>query len=465
MTVAQAEPSMNVAHPSKKDLLKKLLSRCITLVTLIVIPSLYFGIAQYKLAGEYSLFDEATHIAYAWDVSHGHIPAKGDKIPQFILNDWSCEGQANIELPKCGTVSPADTYPALGENYNFIHPPIYYFITGSIARVLNTLSSLTFAQSARAISILWIVLGCTALYWVMRKWGIKKLYALSSVVLVPFIPGFFNSGTAVTNDAASILIGALLAWLAMRIIKFDDRRIYLSVVVTLIAGLTKGTFAFGFVGLAIVLGISAFFQIFIGTFHWKDKAFLYKIGHTLALGLTSIFTLLGWTFIQDHRGVENWINIIDSAATDPYVGSPITEILRTALSGFKVFNTEAMRGFDASLGYALWLPIVTIIFTCSAWLVLFMFKRTDAEFYFSLAAICTMLIYPTLVQIRQIMANGEIYLSLTSRYGLIALPLVVVTWAMVLNKKNSHIAAFTPALLGLVFSAISVTNLIPAVAP
>jgi hypothetical protein len=61
-----------------------------------------------------SLIDEATHADYAYQIAHGHIPARGSTIAPPILREWACRGAANgFALPPCNapTLDPAK-FPA-----------------------------------------------------------------------------------------------------------------------------------------------------------------------------------------------------------------------------------------------------------------------------------------------------------------------------------------------------------------
>jgi type VI secretion system secreted protein VgrG len=68
-----------------------------------------------------SVFDEATHADYSWQIAHGRVPAAGSLIDPEILREWSCHGSwNNTPQPPCGMPNPVPAkYHGSGQNYNF----------------------------------------------------------------------------------------------------------------------------------------------------------------------------------------------------------------------------------------------------------------------------------------------------------------------------------------------------------
>src|ERR1035437_5625890 len=127
-------------HHSRREVLGEPLIRLVVVsCTFLVIAIGLVGIVIHR-APELSIFDEATHADYAYQISQGHVPAKGSTIAPEILKEWSCHGSFNNKgLPPCkGPRLDAAQYPGLGQNYNFGHPPVYYAITGVIAGAADT---------------------------------------------------------------------------------------------------------------------------------------------------------------------------------------------------------------------------------------------------------------------------------------------------------------------------------------
>lgn len=447
------QPGHFLKNP-KVILLKKNL---LHFLILIVLPSLFFGLAQYKIGGEFSLYDEATHLGYAWDISHGSIPEKGDDIPPEILNEWSCETPATSALiPECNSHAPASEYPGEGSNYNTFHPPLYYLTSGLAARVISKITTLTFTQSMRVTSILWMVAGLLAFDLALKKWGIKESYALCASSLIPFIPVFFNNGTAATNDSPALLCSAFLLMLATKIFKKKKINISWLLLTVLCAAFIKGTFAFGYLSLALVVTVRACITLIEERHTLKKSSGWKQLFYASLIGITSLVGVGSWTYIQSFRGKSGWQNPISGLSTHHISGSRAAELLHSSFSGLLTGRNEYLRGFDQSLGYFIWLPTINILMIVAAWLVIFQFEKTSPQFLLATTTVASLLIFPILVQVREYISNQQFFNAVTLRYGLISIPLVVACWAIAVDKRGDRLLAVAPAVISAVAGLLSV---------
>ena len=154
-----------------------------------------------------SPFDEATHIDYAYQVAHGHIPARGSVIAPVIRADMLCRGPASrdVKLTRCGERNPpAKSFVVGAQNYNFGHPPVYYAITGVLARAAGLpFSGDHFIAFARLAGILWLFAGMLVLYLALRKFRVRWELAACGALLLALTPAVFYLDATVTNDAAA----------------------------------------------------------------------------------------------------------------------------------------------------------------------------------------------------------------------------------------------------------------------
>lgn len=424
----------------------------IWLVCIIIIPTLFFGMLQLKYHGVYSQIDEGTHIGYAWSVSHGHIPAKGDTVEQPILDDWACSGQSNVELPSCGNTGDVTKFPAHGQQYNYIHPPLYYAITGFCARVITHFArSMSFAQAARLMQVPWIILGLALTYRALRTWGLKRLYAYSAVTVIPFVPVFLNAGSAVTNDAPALACGAMLLWCAARVFK-QHRCDWLPATMALLFCLMKGTFAFGFLGFTAVMFVASVLWWYLG----DTRLGFNGIISSCVTGVVSLLCIFGWSKFQSARGASHWQN--PNLVYRPKMeGSPIWEWARTALSGLNLGAfTSAGRDMSDQPAFIMWASLLAMVMIGAAGFLYFQHDGDSSHTLLLGTTVFSILLYPTLVQIREYLESGLMFSVVTVRYGMCLVPLSLCCWALSLQNRRSCIVAVAFPAFGICCGFISV---------
>lgn len=437
---------------------KKIAKAVIWCLVVVMLPCAYFGLAQYKFNGGYSLFDEITHVSYAWSVSHGELPAQGDSDPLEMLNDWSCSGQEGVPLPACDSGAEPEEYPNQGQQYNYFHPPLYYLITGFLARIISGVCPvISFSHAARALSIVWMVIGNVALYFALKKWGIKWRYIVSTIAIVPFVPVFLNSGTAVTNDAPALLCGAAVLWIAGKIF-VEEKTCYASAIITiLICGNIKGTMVFPFLAMAAVL-------VLTGIYTW------YRIGrksgrryfiHGWVIGIAALISVAMFTLIQKTRGDSSVQSAVAGQNTDPPVGTPIGEFLQTVMSWLNLADggDNLRQGMENGPGYSIWLSILVILIGSAAVALYLQHDRCYAHTYLWSLTLFGLFLYPALIQIRQYINSGELFYDVSGRYGLAFLPLVLCCWATVIQNRKDRILMIAIPVIAAVLSFACIASI------
>lgn len=448
-----------------RQAIRKVVNRCggvrnivVWMTVIVIVPTLFFCFLQTKYHGVYSQFDEGTHISYAWSVAHGHIPARGDTVERPILDAWACSGQTNAELPPCGESSSPSQFPAQGQQYNFIHPPIYYIITGFLSRCITHFShALTFAQAARLLQIVWVIFGMALCYAAFRRWDVPRLYAYSSVALIPFIPMVLNAGSAVTNDAPALACGAMLVWCAARVFK-EHRCDAWPVAISIFFCLIKGTFAFGFLAFAAVM----FFYSIIWLFTGDKKRGYRSVFFSCTIAVASMICVWGWSAWQKTRGVSNWHNP-NEVYRPKMEGSPFWQWAKTAFSGLNLGSfTSAGRDLSDQPLFIMWAAILSIITLGAAAFLYFQHDGSVHHQALSATTFTSLALYPTLVQAREYLSSGLMFDIVTVRYGMCLIPLVLCCWAVSLQNRESRIIAIIIPIFGMICgfaTLLSATNL------
>lgn len=165
-----------------------------------------------------SPYDEIQHLDYTTRLSRGELPRLGDRLTQRQLRLLACTGVGidRKPAPRCNDRRfDADDFSAGGYQYEAHQPPLYYasttglrFVTGRVLGIHDEL------EATRLIGIAWLAAGLLALWVAGRLFRVPPwtMAAILLIVALSPLPAYLSS--TVTNDAASILAGALALCLA-----------------------------------------------------------------------------------------------------------------------------------------------------------------------------------------------------------------------------------------------------------
>jgi hypothetical protein len=110
-----AAHAMAQKHPRREALGEPLTRLLVVSCALLVLAIALVAMVVHR-APQLSIFDEPTHSDYAYQISHGHVPARGSTIAPEILREWSCHGYFDgSKLPPCA--GPAGR----GYHYRYSH--------------------------------------------------------------------------------------------------------------------------------------------------------------------------------------------------------------------------------------------------------------------------------------------------------------------------------------------------------
>lgn len=426
-------------------------SALIGIIVCVILPVSYFAMAQIKFNGSYSIYDELSHMSYAWSASHGHIPAQGDTDEAVVLHDWACSGQDGIEFTRCDVKAAVKAYP-YEQQYNYFHPPVYYWITGGVARMVSqAVPSVSFMVAARAFSIVWMVAGNIMMAIALRAWGVRRRYAYSTVAMIPFIPAFLNAGTAVTNDAPALLIGSMLLWALAKVVVHHQKMYVPLAIISLLTGFIKGTFVFPFCAAA------AFF-VLRGCWYWlrkHDTAGWKSIIQGLCLGIPGLIAMQVFNHFQSGRGhtVSSAVMGVNTVPLD----APVLRILTSVMDWGQLASDIGVRSnMGTRVGHIMWSVLIQIIILGAIaflYLVIDRAAASDAP-YRTLATLTALALclYPVLIQTREFLSSGRLFPAVGFRYGLACLPLVLCCWAVMMQHKDMRRTAIVIPVLGVLLS-------------
>lgn len=423
------------SSPSGRDPVRRL---AIIIAGLVLVAATLGGLALAR-GWEYSPYDEAAHVDYAWKVSHGEIPYPGSVIEPEILAEWSCHGQSNVILPPCGSGAPAAAYPARGENY-LQHPPTYYAITGAIARVLPLeLIGADFTTSARLISIAWLALGMVLLYCALRIWGVPWHLACLAAALPPTLHLVLLSSVTVTNDVTALPAGAVAVWLLGRMTVEKKPSTVILVIATAAFTSMKVLNALPFLGIAAVLLFAAMSN------RWAHRLpVARRRAVATSAGILGVVAAIDVAAMIARRAmrVPGWESPVAGINSDEITGLPLSEWSRTLFVGLAPGGgTRLTDGSpDAAAAWGLLLPVLL----AAAPLALLALHRFPAPGWTLAATVgIAMLAMPTVIQLQTFISSGgdQYFPVISPRYSLSLIPLQIACLALIAARRRWYAAA------------------------
>jgi hypothetical protein len=167
-----------------------------------------------------SPFDEGVHFDYVIKASEGDIVRRGEKLGEEAMLEIACRGidLKGLVVPRCDARSfDPEMFPGEGFSSAEVHPPLYYGITGILARglVATGIAPDMFAAS-RLVGILWLGLGLLIIWIIGKELGVATLPLALVIASVGAAPTLLHASATVSNDATGLVAGGLLAWVTLR---------------------------------------------------------------------------------------------------------------------------------------------------------------------------------------------------------------------------------------------------------
>jgi hypothetical protein len=380
-----------------------------------------------------SVFDETTHVDYAWQISHGHIIEKGDVTSREIVVEEFCRGSARLApaqnpTPLCGHPNaPARAFL----NYNYGHPPLYYLITGVIARSFNHFTAGHFITYARLVGIGWLFAGMLVLYFALRRFCVGWPIALASSGLVALTPMVWYFTSTVTNDAAAVLCGAAALFTLARISVDGKLGWKIPGLLAFLAAGTKVLNALMFLVLAAGLVVWAF-QLRREN-RAKARQLLYIV---IAIVAAFVLMYVGWQAFQHFRGDPNYKNPAAGASTAPVKGLPFNELLSTSFSRLSELSSYYLPPLLDNQLISVWLRLWGPLSLACSGVLLAANPRWSGRFNVAWLALAGVLAFPLIVELQSYGTDGRFFPAVTPRYGITAIPALIAAIAIAVDQKR-----------------------------
>ena len=426
-----------------KSLFTRILSTSVLFMLAIVGTTLAF--TDMEKNKHFDVFDEAAHFDYVLKLKTGEIPAWGSLYEQETMRIAECLGSAFAEPGDCSikTRDPKNFAPA-GYNYEAQQPPLgylpYVFFAKADSEPAQTLEQLRIAGSQFwlfAIAAL-IVIYCALI-------GLSWAPSILMGALILLNPIVIHSVATISNDSA--VVASVMSWMIIRamISKFKPKLgkwwVALSALGGLSLALTKGfLILIPFAELCIYL----IKKLIVGDFR-KDKRFMGSILKTEAFSafFSGIIGFAVFLFIQSSRSIQPSAVVLDSLLGFSKTEFPNPQTYIASISNMLVLFKGSFFGTTLDLA-------ISEILTCTVVAIMVLvlrreltalrldaFSPTQRTGIFSpgLVAISTLLlmaiVWPTLLYVQ-----GRFDFAASSRYALIALPLIASSVVGVIDHRK-----------------------------
>ncbi|PFG32517.1 hypothetical protein ATL42_0357 [Sanguibacter antarcticus] len=420
-----------------------------------VLISLLIGLVQILREPQLSPYDEAVHLDYAWKASSGELPFPGSPISPTMLDAWSCHGQANATLPDCGSGAPSSEYPARGENY-LMHPPTFYLISGYLARFILAVSPVDdFVTAARFTGLLWLAAGMIVLYAALRAWGVRWTIAAPIAIVPVTLHMTFQVSASLNNDATATLAGAAAAFLAARVLRNHRFGVVLPVLLTTFLVSTKILNAIPLLGVAVAIILASLLNR--GSNRWPGLRQTLPV--SLAILATTVAVHASWSMYRSATKVDGWVSPVSGESTLEIRGTPVGEWLETAFDGIRGLTYGHAPGNILVSANIPWVELLSPLLLASVFICLVIFTTSDERWFVPAATVIGMLGLPLAVQLQvYLITDGTYYFpSITSRYSLSLVALLIVCGSLVLEERQWVRPVWVMTTIGLVATTMAVS--------
>ena len=221
--------------------------------------------------------DEVSHVDYAYQVWHGHLPTF----------DGGLEFRPDGAAPRT-------------KQYESVHPPLHYVIMAPLVGPLADEHPAMAVLAARSANALLTGLLVVAVAWAAAQ-SVRSRRRLTAVVAAAVASTFstviFVGGTA-NNDPVSTIMAVLAVGIGVAMVRrgFTPRLVVAATAVAALGILTRSTFVLPLAALLLAILLAAMVQ--------TRRPFWLRLGHAVGIGaLVGAAALLagGWFFLRNYR--------------------------------------------------------------------------------------------------------------------------------------------------------------------
>lgn len=396
----------------------------------VAVAMVFIAVAR---APQLLITDEGPHADYAYRAATLHLPGKGTLIAPEIKYEWYCHDQAGATGASSCT-GYTSSFKAGQQDYTFNDPPIYYTVTGLIARAVSPLvpGAHHFITIGRSVGVLWLFLAMLVFYLALRRFRASWQYAAAAAVFLPVVPGVLASTTQITSDAPAALSGALALYVLARQLIDKKTGWVLPLLATVFAAGTKTLNGMPMLIVAAVLGYVA-----VAAARRRDWAAAKRPALNAAVIFVSFCVVyFAWTHWQNGRGVAHWVNP-NKANGQPLTGSKVGDMLSNLFNTFQHLAT--MYQLQPQINgetVVIWATLLTVLFCAGPFMLMTASRSRSWGWLLGLATFVGVSSIAIVVQLQVFSANHEYFVMVSSRYALAFIPWVVACLAVVASRRR-----------------------------
>jgi hypothetical protein len=205
-----------------------------------------------------SPIDELQHYDYLVKASRGQLVRNGERVGQEAMREEACRGiDAVFQTPPCdsATFDPSH-YQELGYNTASSQSPIYYAISGLIARAMAALLGFeSLFTAARLTGAFWLALGLAAVVGIARRIDVGRAGIVLACGVLLFSPVVLHAHATVNADAVLLAAGGAVMLATLVAEERGGRWLSLPVAAGFIAFAAEPTTIFASGTAALYLGL------------------------------------------------------------------------------------------------------------------------------------------------------------------------------------------------------------------
>lgn len=166
-----------------------------------------------------SPIDELQHIDYMVKASRGERVKQGDKVGETAMREEACRGvDADFTPPPCDSPDlRPEQFQEAGYNTASGQFPIYYAVTGAVARVILRAPGIdSIVTAGRLVGALWLAAGAFITWLLMAEFGVRTVTRAAVLGLLMTTPVVLHMSATVNPDSTLLLGGAAMVLATLR---------------------------------------------------------------------------------------------------------------------------------------------------------------------------------------------------------------------------------------------------------
>ncbi|MFT3944872.1 MAG: hypothetical protein QM705_13770 [Ancrocorticia sp.] len=409
-------------------------------VALLMVLSLAWSAVGISRAPELTRYDEWTYIDYAYKVSQGYVPVRGEDLGLVAREAWSCRGMEgtirHVAPPPCEDVasSAVSEWPYEGENYNGFHPPLYFALAGFGGKAIAAFTGTDFVTAARWISGLCVALGIGAIYLAIRRWRVGRVASFGGALLTLATPAVAASAVIVHNDAMTPLAGAAAVWLAARIFVGRNLGWALPTLAMALIAATRVMSSVGLLAVTVILGVA----LLVPRFGGLDASSRRPLAGIIAGQVGALVVgYVGWTTWQNARTPADYVPAISGYSTEPYDGQSLGTILWTFIDPYGLTHPVTDWYMQPALDSELirqWSTVLYVFFLALPLVFFCVCLRNGAGRALAGSMLVGPMVTGLVVQVRELVTAHGFFRVLSGRYAMALVPLYAAGAAWLFDR-------------------------------